>query len=406
MMPIDRRGLLKRFVGGAAWSAAASLGLPRLAFARAPSSRRFVVVVLRGALDGLAAAPPVGDPHYDAVRGELALSRGDGPEPSRLDGTFALHPALTRLKAIYDAGELALVHAVAIPVRERSHFAAQAALETGLDRIGESTGWLNRALAALGAAAVGRAVAIGEGVPLLLAGPAPAGSVAPSALPRPDPDYWERLSGLYAGDQVLSKALDEGLRVRRMAADAESDGPSMASRGRGPRAAFPPLARLAGRLLSAEDGPRVATLEAYGWDTHANQGAATGQLANRLAGLDDGLDALRAGLGPAWRETVIAVVTEFGRTVRPNGSRGTDHGTAGAAFLLGGAVRGGRVFGEWPGLSDPALFEGRDLAPATDMRGLLKGVLRDHMGLDAATLARDVFPGSNAVGPMDGLIRA
>ncbi len=165
-------------------------------------------------------------------------------------------------------------------------------------------------------------------------------------------------------------------------------------------------AEAAARFLAAADGPRIAVIEASGWDTHANQGAETGQLANRLAGLDAGVAKLRTGLGEAWEDTVVAIVTEFGRTVRVNGTRGTDHGTAGAAILVGGAVRGGRVLADWPGLAPRALHEGRDLRPTTDLRALFKAVLAEHLGLDTGFIDREVFPGSGAARRLDGLIRA
>lgn len=399
----------RRLLAGAGL-AGAGLALPgwsRVAFAAAPTDKRFVVVILRGALDGLSAVPPVGDPAYAGLRGDLAIPAG---EALPLDAMFGLHPAMPGFKAAFDSGQLAAFHAVAIPVRERSHFEAQAILETGLGQGGGRDGWLNRALAALGERDAGRTVAFSPSLPLILRGDAPATSFTPSALPSGSEDFMARMAALYAGDAALGPALAKGLEVQAMAADASHAG---AERG-GDMAQGPaqrqnnlaPIAAQAGAMMARPDGPRIAVLEAYGWDTHVGQGAADGQLARRLANLDAAMSALAEALGPAWGQTVVALVTEFGRTARPNGNRGTDHGTGAAAFLLGGAVKGGRVLADWPGLKDAQLFENRDLAPTTDLRSVLKTALSGHLGIDPARLERDVFPGSAAAPALDGVIRA
>jgi uncharacterized protein (DUF1501 family) len=397
---ISRRSFLHTLAAG---SLAGTL--PGLAFA-APGRghQRLVLVILRGGLDGLAAVAPYGDPHYQRARGGLALTPpgGDGGLLD-LDGFFALHPMLGTLHAQFQRGELAVVHAVASPYRERSHFDAQNVLELGLATPHASRqGWLNRALPMVGAAGAERfedyAMAIGQAVPLILRGPENVGSWAPSRLPGPDDDLMSRLSALYGADAFLGPRLEAALNAERMAGGATG------ARIR-PRQAFGQLVQAAARMLSAEAGPRIAVVEAGGWDTHANQGLENGALAGRLRRLDEGLGSLAAGMGPAWRHTVVLVVTEFGRTVAMNGTRGSDHGTAGVALILGGAVDGGRVIGDWPGLAPGRLREGRDLAPATDLRALYKGILRDHLGVATPDLESHVFPSSRAVPPMSALVR-
>lgn len=398
-------------------SATVALGASRLALADAPGERRLVVVLLRGALDGLAAVPAYGDPHFAELRGPLALPE-PGQEEGALDlgGRFGLHPRLRALHALYRANEALVLHAVAGPYRSRSHFEAQDALESGAETP-RSSGWLNRALAAAATPAAAprgagggngaAALAVGTGVPLLLRGPAAVHSYAPQGLAQPETDLLARILALHARDPLLGRAVAEGLRDRGFNAavlagtEAMTGGAGAAGPRRGP-GAFAALAAAAGRLLAAADGPRVAALELGGWDTHAAQAA---RLVQPLGALDDGIAALREGLGEHWRRTAVLVITEFGRTARVNGTLGTDHGTAGVAFVLGGAVAGGQVRTTWPGLAEHQLFQGRDLAPTADLRAIAKGLLRDHLGLPASALAH-AFPGSEAVAPMRGLVRA
>lgn len=403
---LDRRAFLS-FAGGA-------LALPvwsRIAFAAAPTDRRFVVVILRGALDGLAALAPIGDPSYESARNGLAL---DPAATLKLDSTFALNPFLAGFKGLYDKGELTAFHAVAIPVRERSHFEAQAILETGLGQGGGQDGWLNRALKLMGGNDAGQAVAFSPSLPLILRGAAPATSFTPTGLPAGSDDFMQRVAVLYAGDAALGPALAKGLEVQAMATAAAHDAGNstgdaemMAAQGPGQRQQnLTPLASAAGTMLAREDGPRIAVLEAYGWDTHVAQGSADGQLARRLGNLDQAMTALREALGNVWSKTAIVIVTEFGRTVAQNGNKGTDHGTAAAAFLLGGAVKGGTIVADWPGLASDKLYEGRDLMPTRDIRSVLKGALAGQLGLDPGRLDRDVFPDSARAPALDGLIRA
>lgn len=334
-----------------------------------------------------------------------------------LDGRFGLHPALQPLHAMYKSGEMAVVHAVATPYRSRSHFDGQDLLENGsATPHGTADGWLNRALGMLGGTTSGArlGLAVGQVVPLMLRGKVPVASWSPADMPEVDADFLDRLAALYAHDAVLGPALSEGLRAQTMADEVLRDGQPGGSRmtgekmyGQGARAilALRPAASAAGKLLAAADGPRVAVLEMLGWDTHAAQGALTGRLAGVMKALGEGLDAFKTALGPAWRDTAVAVVTEFGRTVAVNGTNGTDHGTGTVAFLLGGAVAGGRVLTTWPGLGRNQLLDGRDLAPTTDLRAVMKALLIGHLGLPQDGVERVVFPGTAAVPQLRDCLR-
>ena len=378
----------------------------RFALAALPGDRRLVVVILRGAVDGLAAVPPHGDKDYQSVRGQLALSR-DGAAPLHdLDGMFGLHPSLANLKTMYDAKELAVFQNICSPYRDRSHFDGQNVLETGAARPHMvSDGWLNRALAPMGLSDGVHALAVAQTPPLLLTGQARATSWMPPALPVPDSDFLARVKLLYAGDPQLKQSLEDALSLQD-AAMVASDDASDKKMGPGSAANLEPLFSGAGRLLAAANGPRVAVLDVSGWDTHVNEGAGDGQLARRLAALDRALLALKNALGSSWSKTAVVMATEFGRTAHPNGNGGTDHGTGGASFLLGGVVSGGIVRAEWTGLGPSALKDGRDQPPRTDLRALFKGVLAEHMAVPKSALESIVFPDSLGAAPIRGLIRA
>jgi uncharacterized protein (DUF1501 family) len=401
MPELSRRGLLAG-LGGAALAA----GLPRLSLGAADTDRRLVVVILRGALDGLAAVPPHGDPAYRSARGGLALAApGSADGIVDLDGFFGLNPALAPLADLWRKGELLPVQAVATPYRERSHFDGQDLLENGTATPhGSSSGWLNRAVALLPGARRSTALAVGQAVPLLLRGSAPVASWAPSRLPALDGAFLERVAELYRGDPPFAQALAEAEQAQELARSALG-ADAMAPQGASRAALIRVVAGDAGRLLAAADGPRVAVLEAYGWDTHVGQGTDRGRLAVALGDLAGGLTALAEGSGPAWRDTVVLVVTEFGRTVAMNGTGGSDHGTASVALLLGGAVAGGRVAGRWPGLAPDRLYQGRDLAPTSDLRAVAKAVLIRHLGLPPAAVESAIFPDSAGVTAMPGLLR-
>ncbi|GAP35444.1 DUF1501 domain-containing protein [Piscinibacter sakaiensis] len=377
-------GTRRRWLGGMAALALGSLGAgPRLALAAtatatpaAARGERLVVVLLRGALDGLAAVPAVGDPAWSRLRPPSPEDeRAGAPRP--LDGLFALHPGLETLHGWYGEGRLLVVHAVASAHRERSHFDAQQLLESGGTRpFALSTGWLGRALAARD----GRGLALGPALPLGLRGAPGASSWAPTRQAEADGDLLARVQRLYAGDGALADAFGRAADPRQRPMD---EGPGAGGAG------FVALAEQAGRFLAADDGSDVAWLDGSGWDTHTQQ---AGRLGRLLPTLDRGLGALRQALGPQWARTTVLVMTEFGRTAALNGSGGTDHGTGGVAFLAGGAVAGGRVLADWPGLAPAQLLDGRDLRPTQDLRALIRPVLQRQFGLGDARLAREVLP--------------
>jgi len=372
--------------------------LPGLAFASvpAPRERRFVLIVLRGAMDGLGAVAPLADPDYAALRGKLALGSPAAANGAlALDGRFWLNPALAPLLPLYQAHELAIVHAVASPYRERSHFDAQNVLETGLTRPGAANdGWLNRTLAALGADGL-RGIAFTPEMPLVLKGRAAVSNWQPEG---GHDDLTAQIARMYVADPLLARVFAQGVRATA-AIDA-------ANAGMPRKRDVPALAAMAAHTLAAPGGPNIAVLEIGGWDTHVGQGTQKGRLAAALGQLAAAIVALRDGLGPHWGQSVVVAMTEFGRTARPNGTDGTDHGTASAAFLAGGAVAGGRVLADWPGLAPAALYQNRDLAPTADLRAVLKGVLGDHLRVTSAALEGRVFPGSAGVRAVAGLIRA
>lgn len=397
---VTRREIL-RFAG----LGTVASSLPRVVFAKAETSSRFVLVVLRGAADGLAVAAPYGDPDYRKIRGELAL-----PDPGMdsgvlaLDDMFGLHPSLASVHEEFGKGRALIAHAVASPYRERSHFDGQDVLENGGADVGLlRDGWLNRALAPLGGK-LGHetAIAMAVNTPLVLRGENSVTSWAPSQLPDVEESTLRRLQDLYADEEFFATRLAQAINSQDIA--GEDAGMQRQRNNRNAEAVRATMQATA-RFLTEENGPRIAVLEVGGWDTHANQGTSNGSLANSLAGLDSGLAALRTGLGDTWVDTVVAVVTEFGRTVRPNGTRGTDHGTGTAAILVGGAVNGGRVLADWPGLGKSDLYEGRDLQPTMDIRGLFKGVLADHLHVPDDFVERTVFPDSAAAPRVRDLVR-
>jgi uncharacterized protein (DUF1501 family) len=399
---IGRRAALAGLGSLFAWSY-----MPRISSAAGARDPRLLVVLLRGGLDGLAAVAPLGDPAFAELRlgSEMLLPEATLP----LDGMFGLNRNMPALAAMYAAREALVLHAVATPYRDRSHFDAQDMLETGLPGLvdGGRTGWLNRALAHVPRGErlpPPRGLAVAPTVPLIMTGPAPVETWQRQTLAYADEDTVARLLDLYdSRDEVLAAALRRGAALDDVMRAEGRGGNTSGQRMPG----VPDLttdAVGAARIMARPDGPRVAVLSYTGWDTHAVQGSVHGALGRRLAGLDAALGALRTGLEPVWRDTVVAVVTEFGRTVRVNGSRGTDHGVGTVALLLGGAVRGGRVLADWPGLAERQLLDRRDLAPTTDLRAVMKGMLAEHLGIDARTLADAVFPLSGQVAPTLGLV--
>jgi uncharacterized protein (DUF1501 family) len=381
-------------------------------FARAEGrDPRFLTIVLRGALDGLATVAPVGDPDWVALRGDKALTL-DGKTPAlKLNDYFALNPAMPNLHRMFTANEAIVVHACATPYRERSHFDGQDLLESGLPKPGASdSGWLNRVLASLVPGGRidpkgSKVFAVGPVTPLIVRGPAPVLSWSPQRAQPASVDTTQRLLDLYQHtDQKLAGVMQDNAKL--VAIEHAGD---MGQKPGGPnpgqvRAYFAEVAGNAAKFLAQPDGPRVGALALDGWDTHFNEGIAQGRLSQLLGSLDAALAAVETNMGPAWHDTVVALVTEFGRTAHINGTDGTDHGTATVALLVGGALKGGRVIADWPGLKPADLYESRDLKPTTDLRAVLKGILKDHLRADEHALAANVFPGSDAVKPMAGLV--
>ena len=391
--------------------------VPKLARAEGRDPR-MLTIVLRGALDGLAVVAPVGDPDWVKLRGDKALVL-DGKTPAlALDSFFALNPAMPNLYRLYKADQAAIVHASATPYRERSHFDGQDVLESGLPKPGRAeSGWLNRALGGLEPEARvtrkdGRAFAVGPVTPLVVRGPAPVMSWTPRRIQPASEDTMARLLDLYHHtDTELARAIEGRMdlvtlaRAGDPAALAPTEGqPLPQGFPAQVRAYFADAAGTAAKFLARADGPRIGALAFNGWDTHIDEGADSGRLATLLGALDGAIGAVEKNMGEAWRDTVVAVVTEFGRTARINGTNGTDHGTGTIALLAGGALKGGRVIADWPGLKNANLYEGRDLAATTDLRAVLKGLLKDHLRVTDQALAEHVFPGSADVKAMAGLV--
>lgn len=372
---------------GASAMLATSFGA-RMAFARAATNRRFVFIIQRGAADGLHTVAPVGDPAYAGQRGALAEDFASAP---KLDDMFALHPAMKNILGLYGSKQALFLHAVASPYRDRSHFDGQNVLETGGTSAYQlKDGWLNRLLTLL--PADDKAIALAATVPMALRGAVEVASYAPSGLPDASDDLMMRVSQMYQGDTQLHGIWEQATATRMLTSDLASDnGRNAAATG-----------DLAAKMLAAENGSRIAMIETGGWDTHAGQ---KGRLAGQLNGLDQMVGALQKGLGPLWNDTVVLVATEFGRTVKVNGTQGTDHGTGSCAMLMGGAVNGGRVVADWPGLADAALYENRDLKPTLGLDTVIGSTLSAHFGLMPQTAARKLFPEVPVAKPLQDLVR-
>lgn len=404
-MPINRR----QFLAGAIAAAGALVLWPDLTFAATGSDTRFLLVLLRGGLDGLEAVPPYGDPGYAAIRGALSLSPQGSTQPNgkpahKLDGTFALHPSLDYSSQLYVHGQFMPLIAAAPPYWGRSHFDAQDCLENGTAvPHGAQTGWLNRCVAAMPGV---EGLAVATVMPLTMRGPGKVSSWSPPLPTQVNPILLQRLQPLYAADARLadafSHAVDDQLDAP-MQVETNNNG-SGRPRKKGSLGQLPALMGAAAGFMAKPNGPRVGFIEDSGWDTHANEAAI---LTRKLAELDAGIKAYREAMGESWNRTIVAVVTEFGRTAAINGTGGTDHGTGGAMFLAGGALRGGRVAGQWPGIGRSELYQDRDLHATTDLRSVFKGLLSTHLGVSEAALEARVFPASgNAKPTSDLLLRA
>jgi uncharacterized protein (DUF1501 family) len=417
MTALTRRSALAR---------AAGLGvsvsfLGRAAFAdsdRDLARRKLVIVVCRGGMDGLSVSPPVGDQDYANLRQRIAIAPFGQPGGAlKLDDTFGLHPALASVHRLAIAGQARICPAVATPDRARSHFEAQDVLESGgTVAYGAGSGWLNRTLQALAPARKIEALSVGGTAPLILRGPVQAGSWSPGGLEGHDQRLPRILSDLYAKDPLLGPALASGLQTQDMAkaaatlAAAQTSGDSAMTVPAAPAAPRqnPDAARQVGttvaKFMQEPGGPQIVAISIDNFDTHANQGSATGLLATRLTYLDSVLDGLSSGLGAEWSNTVVVAATEFGRTARVNGTGGTDHGTASTALVLGGALKRAGIIGDWPTLQQARLFENRDTAPTLDMRALFKGVLAEHLGLERKALDSLIFPDSAAAQAARGVV--
>jgi len=396
------------------------------AAAPATADNKLVVILLRGAVDGLSVVTPYGDSNYAASRGSIALAAPGSSDDSliKLDSLFGLNPNLARLKPYWDQGAMAFVHASGSPDMTRSHFDAQDYMESGTPgKKSTPDGWMNRLLQVMpGDTSPTRAVNMGTTPPRIFSG---AGSVASLGLGAKaldakaidKPEMRAALGKLYANDPMMARtyrdtaegrdemrrSMDEGM-ARGMSKNGMGGGDPTADAGAQSASGFAADARRLGQLIQADAHTQLAFTSVGGWDTHINQGGAKGQLANRLNSLAQGLDALMQGLGDAQKNTVVVVMSEFGRTVRENGTHGTDHGRGNVMWLMGGPVNGGRMIGQWPGLDRSALVDGRDLAVASDFRAVLSPIVQRHLGLTEAAVAK-VFPQA-PTGLRDPLLRA
>jgi len=399
---LDRRAFIRR---AAQLGAAGVVMLSPTAWAARAlggdsSRKRLVVVFMRGAVDGLNVVVPYGEPNYYDSRPTLAIARagGDGAVVN-LDGFFGLHPALATLEPQWNDGTLAFVHACGSPDPTRSHFDAQDYMESGTPGV-KSTGdgWMNRVLAVMpGKASPTEALSLGANVPRILSGRMPVANIAlgrgaARPLPMDRPIVETAFDRMYRGNDALSQVYQEGRTARaKLMTELEQDMTEANNGAPSPQGFSDDTARLA-HLIARDPSIRLAFLALGGWDTHVNQGAAKGQLANHLQPLGEGLASFATALGPHYQDTVILVISEFGRTVRQNGNGGTDHGHGNVMWVMGGPVRGRKVYGAWPGLSNQQLYQERDLAVTTDFREPIATVLRAHMGLGDAQIDR-VFPG-------------
>ncbi len=391
---------------------------PAWAEAAAPmiGDKRLIVVMLRGAVDGLNVVVPYGDPHYAGLRPTLALGAPGTPNGVMdLDGTFGLNPALAPLMPLWRSKRLGFVHASGSPDASRSHFEAQDYLETATPGVRTTQdGWMNRLISTLPSPhGPTQALNIGERQPHILSGPLPTSTIALNeAIAKPRvtdrPAVAKAFESLYGGSDALSQAYQQGQQANQEIAaqmtpamQAEQEA---ANRGAPQPKGFPAIAQRLGTLMARDALVRLAFTDVGGWDTHVNQGTTSGDLANRLDPLAKGLLALTDSLGPTLDKTVIVVMSEFGRTAHENGTRGTDHGHGNVMWLLGGPVAGGKIHGVWPGLDPEHLHEGRDLAVTSDFRAVLAAVLAGHMTVKPRDLAR-ILPNPDGYGgPMKGLM--
>ena len=395
----------RQFLANGAIGAATLMIWPKLTFAATGSGTRFLFVLLRGGLDGLESVPPYGDPGYQAIRGALALSPSAQKPAHKLDNVFALHPSFDYAAQLYAQGQFMPVVAAAPPYWGRSHFQAQNCVENGTEKPdGAQTGWLNRCITCMPGV---DGLACAAVMPLTMRGNAKVETWSPPLPTEVNPILLQRLQPLYAADTRLAASF-----VRAVAQQTDSPAPEDALKpgsgmmagdepGKKQAGGLPVMMAAAGNFMGRADGPRVAFVEDDGWDTHANEAAI---VTRKIGELDAGLKALHQSIGPMWSRTIVVVATEFGRTAHVNGTGGTDHGTGGSMFLAGGALRGGRVAGNWPGIGSGELYQDRDVHATTDFRSVFKGVLAAHLGIAESLLESRVFPGSAAAEPLGHLV--
>jgi uncharacterized protein (DUF1501 family) len=394
--------LRREFIQMSAGAALLPLGAQAWAATADGSPKRLIVVMLRGAVDGLNVVVPYGETAYYESRPTIAIAKpgaDNGALP--LDGNFGLHPALAPLLPLWNDKKLAFIHAAGSPDPTRSHFDAQLFIENGTPGRGTTAdGWMNRLLAALpGPRSPTDALSVGPTLPYILKGPVAVANVplgpnaAHQAMATDKPEIASAFDKLYAGNDRQGEAYRQGRSARtQIVADMEGEEQKMADNGAPPAEGFPGVAGRLARLIAQDRHIRLAFVDLGGWDTHIRQGNHAGQLAEHLKALGEGLAALAQGLGNDWNDTVLVVISEFGRTVHENGNAGTDHGHGNVMWVLGGPVRGGKTYGEWPGLGTAQLYQGRDLAVTTDYRHALAMIIERHLRLGDAVLAK-IFPG-------------
>ena len=395
----------RQFLANTAIGAATLMIWPKLTFAATGSDTRFLFVLLRGGLDGLESVPPYGDPGYQAIRGALALSPSAARPAHKLDNVFALHPSFEYAAQLYAQGQFMPVVAAAPPYWGRSHFQAQNCVENGTAKPdGAQTGWLNRCIACMPGV---DGLACAAVMPLTMRGSAKVETWSPPLPTEVNPILLQRLQPLYAADTQLAAPFARAVAQQTDSPVPENPlepGAAMMANGKSGKkqaGGLPVMMGAAGGFMGKSDGPRVAFVEDDGWDTHANEAAI---VTRKIGELDAGLNAFRQSVGAMWDRTIVVVATEFGRTAHINGTGGTDHGTGGSMFLAGGALRGGRVAGNWPGIGSGELYQSRDVHATTDFRSVFKGVLAAHLGVPESLLESRVFPGSQAAEPLGNLV--
>jgi uncharacterized protein (DUF1501 family) len=376
--------------------------------------KRLVVVFLRGAVDGLNVVVPYSDSSYYVSRPTIAVPRlNESGGALRLDGHFGLHPALTSVMPLWEKGTLAFVHASGSPDPSRSHFDAQDFMETATPGLAKTPdGWLNRLLGVLpGTRSSSEALSVGPTLPRILSGPIPAanlplGKAGTRPTPLDRPEIQAAFDRLYRGNDPLSVAYREGEASRKKLLAELTEEMQMADQGAPSPVGFADEAKNLGRLMARDSSLKVAFIALGGWDTHINEGSVQGQLPNRLNALGESLSTFVQALGSAYSDTVILVMSEFGRTVHENGNTGTDHGHGNVMWVMGGNVRGGKVYGQWPGLSGNELYEGRDLAVTTDFREVISVVLESQFGLTSSQLNKVIPRGPKPTRDTREIVRA